>query len=115
MSFAYCSRFAPASLLCAVLAGPALTQGLDRTLAPATVSSNVPFSAVVEAIEFKGVSEGTRKLVLDRIGVRPGDILTVAARHRIGRELGNIQKGLTFTYKSGSRRATTKLTISADC
>lgn len=36
------------------------------------------------------------------------------ARHRIGRELGKIKKGLTFTYISGSRPLAARLIISVD-
>lgn len=75
----------------------------------------VPVSAVVETIEFKNVSPQIRKVVLDRIGVRVGDKLSSEARQRIGRELGKVQKGMTFTYKTGSTEGTAQLIISGDC
>ena len=102
-----------AALLCCLVTGPALTPGTLSILA--ADSQVISFSATVETIEFQGVSPETRKLVLDRIGVRPGDMLTAVTRQRIGRELGKVQKGLTFTYKAGTRPATAKLIISADC
>jgi hypothetical protein len=78
-------------------------------------SVEVPFSAVVETIEFKDVSQQEQKLILDHIGVRVGDKLTAEVRQLIGRELGKIHKGMTFTYKPGSTSGRCKLVISADC
>lgn len=114
MTLLLCGRSVASVLLCSVLLVPALAQAPKHM--PAEPQANdVSFSAVVETIEFKGVSPELQKVVLDRIGVRQGDRLTVDARHRIGRELGKVQSGLTFTYKAGSRPATAKLIISADC
>lgn len=75
----------------------------------------VPPSAVVETIEFKDVSPQMQKVVLDRIGIRIGDVLSGEARQRIGRELGKVRKGMTFTYKAGSKQGTAQLIISGDC
>jgi len=83
-------------------------------LLPAS-AAEVPFSAVVETIEFKAVSPDVQKLVAGQIGVRPGDMLTAEARQRIGSGLRKVRKGLTFTYRSGSKPATAKVIISGDC
>jgi hypothetical protein len=115
MKLTFFNWSAASLLLCSLLVSPALPQHTNWRLAPQSRPGEIPFSAVVETIEFKDVSQETQKLVLDRIGVRQGDMLTVEVRHRIGRELGRIQKGLTFTYKSGAKPLTARLIISADC
>jgi len=111
MKIATFTRCAASALLSAALLVPAFGQ------VRATQSSaiDVPYSAVVETIEFKDVTAAQQKLVLERIGVRVGDKLDVEARHRIGRELGKVQKGLVFSYKAGSRSGTATLIISSDC
>lgn len=76
---------------------------------------DVPLTAIVETIEFQDVAVDKQQLILDRIGVRVGDRLNGETRQRIGRELGRVQKGMTFTYKPGSKWGTAKLIISADC
>jgi hypothetical protein len=77
--------------------------------------AEVPFSAVIEKVEFSGVSAETQKLIEQRIGGLRGDKLTAETRQRVGRELNRIHKSLTFTYKSGATPATAKLIISGDC
>lgn len=104
-----------ATLLCSFLLGPALGPRTFSIAAAQPQAQVIPFSAVVETIEFQGVSPETRQLILARIAVRPGDMLTADTRHRIGRELGKVQQGLTFTYKAGTKRATARLLISAGC
>ena len=99
-------RFAAAALLGASLLSPTFAQG---------PRADVPFFAIVETIEFKDMSQQQQKLVLERIGLRVGDMLTADARQRIGLEIGKIQKGSTFTYKAGSKPGTAKLIISAEC
>ncbi len=114
MKFAIFTRRAASTLFCACLVVPAFAQAPPE-VRPPQPRVEVPFFAVVETIEFKDVSLEEQKLVLDRIGVRVGDALTVAVRHRIGRELGIVKTGMTFTYKAGSKWGTAKLIISADC
>ena len=92
-----------------------LVQTTHVTLGAQTARHEVPFNAVVESIEFKNLAPATQQMILDRIGLRRGDALTVEARHRIGRELGSIGKGLTFRYKSGSKPGTAKVIIDGDC
>jgi hypothetical protein len=102
-------------LLGAFLLVPAFAQRPAGTGSAQTRPVDVPFFAVIEAIELKDVPSELQKVALDRIGVRVGDILTGEARQRIGRELGKVKKGMTFTYKPGSKSGTAKLIISADC
>ena len=102
-------------LLCAFLLIPAFAQRPAGTVSTQSVPTYVPFSAVIETIEFKEVSSELQKVVLDRIGVRVGDVLTSESRQRIGRELGKVRNGMTFTYKPGSKFGTAKLIISGDC
>jgi hypothetical protein len=84
--------------------------------APAhSAASEVSYSSTIETIEFKDVPKSERRAILDRIGVRIGDQLSVDARHRIGRELRSIQKGMTFMYRSGTKLGTAKLIITGDC
>ena len=82
-------------------------------------SGYVAPGAVIETIQFEGVDEAKRAAVLERIGVRAGDTLSVEARPRIGRELNKGEKvganGLTFTYRPGSRPGTATLVISSGC
>ncbi len=104
-----------ATLLCSSLLVPAFSQGHSTVRPAQSPTVEVPFFAVVESIEFKDVSREQQKLVLDRIGVRVGDVLSVEVRHRIGRELGQVGKGMTFKYVAGSKPDTAKLIISADC
>ena len=92
-----------------------LLQSTYVALAAQPVRHEVPFNAVVESIEFKNLAPSIQQNILDRIGVRRGDALTVEARHRIGRELGGIGKGLTFTYTTGSKPGTAKLIIDGNC
>ena len=103
------------SLLCTLLLCPALAQRPTGAVSTQSQPSYVPLSAVIEAIEFKSVSPELQKSALDRIGVRVGDTLNVEARQRIGRELGKVQQGMTFTYRPGAKPGTAKLIISADC
>jgi len=81
--------------------------------------SYVSPSAVIETIQFEGVDGDRQAAVLERIGVRQGDTLSVEARQRIGRELNKGEKagasGLTFTYRPGSRPGTATLVISSGC
>jgi hypothetical protein len=107
------SRCAAATLFGTSLLTPAFAQSPAAGRQPQSVE--VPLFAVVETIDFKDVSKEQQKLILDRIGVRVGGMLTADTRQRIGRELGKIQKGMTFTYKTGSKWNTAKLVISADC
>ncbi len=107
-------RYAVSTLLCSVL-GVALAQDLNRDRAAKPRPNDVPFSALVETIEFTNVPLETRALIVNRIGVRPGDALTAETRHRIARELGKAGKGLTFTYRPGSKPGAAKLIISGDC
>ena len=113
MKSAFCTRFTTWTFFLAFLVGPGLAQSPTKSTPPR--AAEVPFFAVIETIEFEDVAEDKQKLVLSRIGVRVGDVLTPATRHRIGRELGTVQKGMTFTYKQGSKWGTAKLIISADC
>ncbi|MPY90393.1 MAG: hypothetical protein GEU99_21035 [Luteitalea sp.] len=115
MRLAFFSRSAGSALLGVFLLTSAPAQGQTGRLAAQAAPADVPFSAIVETIEFNDVSQETQKLVLDRIGVRPGDTLTVEARRRIARELRTVQKGMTFTYKSGAQLGTATLIISAEC
>jgi hypothetical protein len=78
----------------------------------------------IEAIVFDGVSMAEHATVLERIGVHVGDVLTVEARHRIGRRLnvvGDIRSfsltdgGLTFSDRAGSRPGRVVLVIAAGC
>jgi outer membrane protein assembly factor BamA len=97
----------PASVLsAALLLVPALAQSRPDV---------VPTSAVVETIEFRNVPPERQRLVLDHIGVRVGDTLNGEARQRIARELGKLNKGMTFTYTTGSAEGGAKLIISPDC
>lgn len=105
--------FTRPTILCLLFTG--LLQNTYMTLAAQPARNEVPFNAVVESIEFKNLAPSIQQKILDRIGVRRGDALTVEARHRIGRELGSIRKGLTFTYTTGSKPGTAKLTIDGDC
>ena len=93
----------------------ALTTLLFAFLAIPVLAEHVPFTASVESIEFKDITQDQQIVLLDRIGVRVGDKLTAETRQRIGRELGKLQKGMTFTYKQGSRSGTAKVIISPDC
>ena len=106
MKSAILKSLGASSLLCALLLCPASAQ---------TRPAYVPLSAVVEAIEFKSVSPEIQKLTLEKIGVRVGDTLNGDARQRIGRELGKVQQGMTFTYTPGAKPGTAKLIISSDC
>lgn len=65
-----------------------------------------------------------RVSILDRIGVRAGDVLTGAARQRIGRRLNVMGDtgsfslaggGLTFSDRNGSRPGQVILVITAGC
>jgi len=115
MNLASINSCAAASLLCASLLVPAFSQERS-TVRPAQARTvEVPYFAVVESIEFKDVSREQQKLVLDRIGVRVGDVLSVEVRHRIGRELGQVRKGMTFRFEAGSKPDSVRLLISADC
>jgi hypothetical protein len=115
MKLASFKSFGVASLLCAIILVPAVAQKPGGTLSAQSRRADVPFSAVIEAIEFNGVSAEMQKAALDRIGLRVGDMLTGEARQRIGRELNKVQKGMTFTYTPGRNSGTAKLIISADC
>ena len=79
----------------------------------------VSTGAVIETIRFEGVDGSQQTAILERIGVRQGDALSVETRHRIGRELNRGSKagesGLTFTYKQGTRPGTAILVISSGC
>ena len=108
-------RLGVSSLLCTLLLCPALAQRPGGAVSAQSRPAYVPLSAVIEEIEFKSVSAELQKAALDRIGVRVGDTLNVEARQRIGRELGKVQQGMTFTYRTGAKPGTAKLIISADC
>jgi len=75
--------------------------------------------SVIETIQFDGVAGPKQAAILERIGVRTGDALSVETRQRIGRELNKGEKvgqsGMTFTYKQGSRPGTAVLVISSGC
>jgi outer membrane protein assembly factor BamA len=79
----------------------------------------VSTTAVIETIQFDGVAGPKQAAILERIGVRTGDALSVETRQRIGRELNKGEKvgqsGMTFTYKPGSRPGTAVLVISSGC
>jgi len=115
MKSATLKSFGISSLLCTLLLYPALAQRPAGPASTQTRAAYVPLSAVIETIEFKSVSPELQKVTLERIGVRPGDTLNGEARQRIGRELGKVQQGMTFTYTPGAKPGTAKLIISADC
>jgi hypothetical protein len=73
---------------------------------------DVPMTAVIETIEFKDIPASDRKAVLDRIQVRVGDVLSSEVRLRIGPRL---QKGMTFSYRPGSKPQTAVLILNAGC
>jgi outer membrane protein assembly factor BamA len=73
---------------------------------------DVPMTAVIETIEFKDIPASEQKSVLDRIQVRVGDVLSSEVRQRIGPRL---QKGMTFSYRPGSRPQTAVLILNAGC
>ena len=79
---------------------------------PALGQGAVPFTAVVASIEWRDVGAKDRAAILARIGVGRGDVLSIEARQRMGRELG---KNLVFSYKPGAEPGTAILVISADC
>jgi outer membrane protein assembly factor BamA len=82
--------------------------------------AEVAFDAVIETIQFENVPAARQKLVLERLGVRVGDALSIDARHQIGRALRTAQSSvaeqpLTFTYTPGTRHGVAKLIITAGC
>ena len=75
----------------------------------------VPFTAVVESIEFHGLDYTQQQTIRERIGVREGYRLDPQTRSRIGLELGKFQKNYTFSYQPGSKIGTAKLIITPGC
>jgi hypothetical protein len=74
-------------------------------------SIEIPVRPVIEAIAVEGVSEATTRAILDRIGLRVGDDLTIESRHQLGKQLGVIDKNLTFSYTHGTKSGTVRLRI----
>jgi outer membrane protein assembly factor BamA len=90
----------------------------------AVSKSRVAGDPVIEAVVFDGVSMAEHGAILERIGVRVGDVLTFEARQRIGRRLNVVgdarafsfaNQGLTFSDRAGSRSGKVILVISAGC
>jgi hypothetical protein len=98
-----------------LFAGPASAQGANPPVAG---------EPVIETIAFDGVPLAEHQAILDRIGLRAGDRLTVPARHRIGRRLNVLgdartfsytNEGLTFSDRPGSKPGRVILVIAAGC
>ena len=79
----------------------------------------VSVGAVIETIRFDGIDAAKQGAILERVGVKAGDVLSGEVRQRIGRELNRGEKagqsGMTFTYRPGSRPGTAVLVISSGC
>lgn len=80
------------------------------TVAPARVAA-----PVIESIEVVNAAPGERAAVLARIGVRAGDALTAEAKHRVGREIGLVREGMTFSYAPGLAPGTVRVKIDTSC
>jgi outer membrane protein assembly factor BamA len=104
MTIARFARLITSVLISTLLVVPVAAQNQKKQ----TAISN----AVIESIEFEGVAPAQQRVVIERIGVRVGQVLTPDVMHRIGRGL---EKGMTFSYKAGSRLGSARLVISADC
>jgi hypothetical protein len=101
-----------------VILASGLTAGLDvRSVSAQAAKQQTArvLDPVIESIDVVDVSTEVRNAVLTRIGVRVGDTLTVAAKQRIGFEIGRVRKGMTFTYTPGLRPGTVKLRIDPSC
>lgn len=105
MTIARFARLITSVLISTLLVVPVAAQNQKKQTA---ISAN----AVIESIEFEGVAPAQQRVVIERIGVRVGQVLTPDVMHRIGRGL---EKGMTFSYKAGSRLGSARLVISADC
>ena len=102
----------------------AIASGLTFLNVPAAAqgrSSAMQISAVptIEDITFQGLNDAEQAMILKRIALRNGDVLSVDARRRIAEELRatgtELGKTLTFSYKPGSKSGTAKLSISNGC
>jgi hypothetical protein len=97
-------------------------QAVPSSATPAKARAASP--PVIEAVVFDGVAMSEQRSILDRIGVRVGDVLGVEARQRIGRHLNVLgdartfsfsNEGLTFSDRPGSKPGKVILVIAAGC
>lgn len=93
MKLASLRSLGASSLLGALLLCPALAQRPANTVSAHSRPVYLPLSAVIEAIEFNGVSPELQKVTLDRIGVRVGDTLTGEAVNGSGANSVKFRRG----------------------
>ncbi len=101
--------FSVAFVLAAFLTAPSLAATRART------TRAVPTGAVIEKVVFENVLPFERGLVLDRIGVKPGDILTTSTIERIAHQLQTLRVPRGFSYQEGSAPGRIVLAIGAGC
>ena len=78
-------------------------------------SQAVPTGSVIEKVVFEGVLPFEQGLVLDRIGVKPGDVLTSRTIERMGRQLLTLRVPRSFSYQAGTKPGHIVLSIGAGC
>jgi len=78
-------------------------------------SVGTPTGAVVEKVVFEGVLPFEQGLVLDRIGVKPGDVLTSSKIERIARQLLTLRVPHSPSYQEGTKPGRVVLSIGAGC
>ena len=102
----------------------AIVCGLVLQAAPMMAQGPVGTSQItarpeVERIDFEGLDAVQQQMIMSRISLRIGSVLSADARQRVATELRTLGKDmgktLTFTYKPGSKSSTVLFKISDGC
>ncbi len=91
----------------------ALSTG-SATAAPAKKAAiRIPIDSVIEKVSFEKASLLDQALVLGRINVEPGEVLTQERAQQIARSFRLLAPQHGFSYKAGSKPGLVVLLISA--
>ena len=102
-------------VLSAIMAPLALLTIPGLAIAAPKPSLRAPTGAVIERVVFDGVLPFEQGIVLDRIGVKPGDILTSSKIQRIARQLQTLRAPHGVSYQEGTKPGRIVLSIGAGC
>jgi len=105
----------PKKVLFAVIVLGALAMPTLAADAAPKASPQVPAGSVIEKVVFDGVLSFEQGIVLDRIGIKPGDVLTSGAIERLSRQLLTLRVPRSFSYQEGTKPGHIVLSIGAGC
>ena len=78
---------------------------------PEPTAARIPAGSIIDRVDFEGVLVFERGIILDRIGVKPGDVLTSERVEAIASRMRTLRTPHGFAYKPADRPGRVVLSI----